>query len=715
MALIIDPDDLSQGLITAVADAVWGAPAGATVTITSAGSNFPSIGAGDFFEIRDHSDPENNGLYQETGGTPTTGSITADKITGVNPIANAVGEAIRFFGSDATLSDEKSVHFDLGTREIRLIQQGNLSTDGVTLQAVYSFAKEEWKGDADLIPFPFPIIGITSESFEFIDDWVPFDNTTRKLMRTGGWSEIDINSILKRQLAGVITLGTFEDPTNDTAYYSFGDDTVVDDSVDFDFAGPVNEPIETFFEFGNPPTCNFATTSTITRASGSFVTDGYKVGGSVTIRNADQAGNDGTFILTAVVALTLTVTGTPFTVGADTNAQLSVDNRGALTIRLRVRDADPNGKTFAQSDLAGAGVTVLTNKVDKFPVGNETDLKISATDATIDGSAPYTGMSITWFATPQARLIGGSSRDFGIIVDGNNGTAEQIYEFVQRQLRKLTDIDADADIFIGRLSDELLFFTGDTLRAGSTDSPPNNPDGGGTGVYIDNFDSNDTNRLEFVDNLGVIRTFPFVAAGTITFNSFLVSDSMGTFWMFFEYTERFTNTGFGISAASGSVATLDSSVTDLVAELALNDYINLQGFANAENNGIWQVTGAPAGGGPWTAQITKTDGATVVNETAGPSVSLDKNPINSPDAIIVEDNSSVPINGAITGATLNFDFDYDGNVQGGRDAGTDAPIVLRAIGLETAQFVETTGLLITRAVGLAFSLVSAQERNYSNP
>ena len=57
---------------------------------------------------------------------------------------------------------------------------------------------------------------------------------------------------------------------------------------------------------------------------------------------------------------------------------------------------------------------------------------------------------------------------------------------------------------------------------------------------------------------------------------------------------------------------------------------------------------------------------------------------------------------------------YDNNVQGGRTSGTNADIVLRAIGLETAQFVEATGT-ITRATGQVFSLVAALERNYSNP
>jgi hypothetical protein len=93
---------------------------------------------------------------------------------------------------------------------------------------------------------------------------------------------------------------------------------------------------------------------------------------------------------------------------------------------------------------------------------------------------------------------------------------------------------------------------------------------------------------------------------------------------------------------------------------------------------------------------------------------LDKNPIDSADAIIVDDNSAVDITGTVSGPSVAFDFDYDNNVQGGRTAATDADIVIRVIGTDVAAFVETFGT-ITRATGLSFSVVAPLERNYSNP
>lgn len=71
----------------------------------------------------------------------------------------------------------------------------------------------------------------------------------------------------------------------------------------------------------NMGTASIATTSTITRSSGSFVTDGFLVGQRIAIlpvnpedgSNLTTAGNGLICTLTAVAATTLTVSGTPLT------------------------------------------------------------------------------------------------------------------------------------------------------------------------------------------------------------------------------------------------------------------------------------------------------------------------------------------------------------------------------------------------------------------
>ena len=81
------------------------------------------------------------------------------------------------------LNQGTELTLDTSALTIALTVTGNLSNDGVTGQALYSFLKEEWKTDASLIPYPFPMVSITPEQFEFIAGWKPANDTTRNLMR----------------------------------------------------------------------------------------------------------------------------------------------------------------------------------------------------------------------------------------------------------------------------------------------------------------------------------------------------------------------------------------------------------------------------------------------------------------------------------------------------------------------------------------------------
>lgn len=792
MALITDPDNLSQGFVTTPGDAAWTGASGTSITITGA-ATLPALGTGDYFEIRDHSVPGNNGLYLTTG-VPTTSSVTATKQTGVNPV-NSVAESVRFFGRNNALADEKMVHFDTDAREIWLLGgMGNLSNDGVTLQALYSFAKEEWKDDANMIPHPFPMTSITPEQFELTDSWNFNNNTTRKLVRSGGWREISSAGILQQEWVGVVTLGSFEDQTpstGDLAYFQQGNDpTDTSAAQNFSFTGPVNEAIKSYDLVTSSTAYTsiaITLTTTLTRTAGSWISEGYRKGGQITIASAEDAGNNGTWTISSISATVLIVNGPLTNNAADTALTAAVNNRNVLNVFLRVRDADTNGKTFAQSNLSAIGVTAIDNKVFRFPITNATDLKISATDATIAASSPYTQILVRYFDQAfSIEVDSATNRNYGIVIDvgthsgvdgsvtngGNTlttaeggitganyaggtltvhdgtpdgttytisgtpsatvititgtfpatdtnlsfslqratpiaATAEQIYAKIQYLLRQAADIDSTDQTVTGRTASSLLRFVGDTLECGQ--AIPTNPNAGGSGVIIVGFTANDTNRLTFYDNAGTARNYPFVAAGTINFNTNLVSDANAKYWMFYEYVKRKAVSDLAISVPSGATATISSAGANLPST-AQNDYINILGATNSNNNGIWIVTSVSPTTSTFTAR--KVDGATVVAQTAFAGT-IDDNPVNSPDAIIVNNNAGSAITGVIGGATANFDFDYDNNVQGGRTAATDAAVRLRAIGLSTGQFVETLGT-ITRATGLSFSLVAALERNYSN-
>ena len=190
------------------------------------------------------------------------------------------------------------------------------------------------------------------------------------------------------------------------------------------------------------------------------------------------------------------------------------------------------GSTYDQSKLSAIGETSVTYQVYSFPLTDGADSNIVDADSVITSSSPFTSMSIYYYTGSVARTIGAGSYQFFTTIDGNQGTARQIYEFVQYQLRQNANINSGSGnptvtgrpgfsgSVIGKTADSLLTFVGSTLKT----SP---------GVYIDNFQVSDTNNLQFYDTGSNLVTFPFVAAGTITFNTNLQNDRSGSYKMFF--------------------------------------------------------------------------------------------------------------------------------------------------------------------------------------
>lgn len=80
-------------------------------------------------------------------------------------------------------------------------------------------------------------------------------------------------------------------------------------------------------------------------------------------------------------------------------------------------------------------------------------------------------------------------------------------------------------------------------------------------------------------------------------------------------------------------------------------------------------------------------------------------------AITVNDKDGLPITGTISSGSVAFTFDYDGNVQGGRTAGTDAQVVVVAGNKGSAKPVVVTGT-IGRSKGVSLGCVAEVDRGY---
>lgn len=754
MALVTSRTQLSQGSSLSVAGAIFATGTGADIRIhTSAANNLPALAVNEFFEVRDHTNSQNNGLYEVVTVTTLTDDYECDKVNGAAPIV-AGAETITTLGATGA-STEKSIWIDTAGLFIGIIEQGNVDAAGVNGDAVYSFLMQEYKNDDFLLAnAPFPMSAIDKDAGKYIIgqdfngnnngfNWLDSTVTattirTRKLLRSCGWNEVDSAGVINDRYFSVRTLGTFEDAVNDTAFYQFGTDTTVDDTVDFDFGGPVDEAVR-FRDYladgsinGGTGIAISADGRTLTRSDGgNWRTDGFVVGGQIDLRDSEDSTMDGTWLLSAVgsgvdgavtcgraadanagvefvdggggndilrlpageswttlgfvVGSKIIVTSAEdvgndgthtilvisnsardaevatasFTANADdttavigpfddaltpdTTVNASVNNDNAVRIGLRVRDGDVNGKTFQEANLATISRTVLGNFIFAFPLANATDLKITETDANIDANTPYTGMSLTLFSTAQSRggLVGGPY-NFGMIMDGNNGTNIECFEWLQRQLRKLTDIDAGAGVNIGRALGLMARFNGDTAEFGSGDGGltfPTNPEGGGSGLFIDNLNAASDNDTQFWDNTGALRSKPESIAVTHDINQVAIDDGVFELSMYFDRTIQTVVADFVLTSGTDKITSAGTNLPNN-AEISAGAYIRVTGLTggDAAMNGVYQIITEVTPGADW--DVVRQDGVAIVS-VASTSATLGQNCVDTPDAIIVHTNVNV--------------------------------------------------------------------------
>ena len=619
------------------------------------------------------------------------------------------------------LNQGTEVDFDTTLKTITLNIAGNLSNDGVTLKALYSFCKEEWKDFANLIAVEFPFVPITDESYELVEGWDFADDASRYLIRTGGWAVKNTSGAFTQKWAGIVGLGTIE--ANDQLYFNQGQG-----AVNIQLTGQVNQAVQIY----DDPNGDGNLTD-------GFGGDGGDRTGVFTlfVREQAQTYDSANLVSIGVSALDSQAYRFPINTGGDTKISASdntidttapyTDATNQFTATDISFTANNTITTAGAVDFSGltAGDKIIVTTASGLNDGtyevstaNATTITVTTTDIQTETSGAagsvtvaQTLMSISYYSSPQARTISGASYNFGVIIDAAGGTAEEVYEFVQRQLRRNIDINAETtggDV-IGKTTDELLEFVGNDLKVAEAVSgiASVNPEGGGTGVFIENFQAADTNRLFFVDNLGATVQFDFVAVTTLSFNPNLTNDTDAIFRVFFT-TNPAGNYGTSsavIVHANDKVESTDISftATDTITTagavdfgvFAAGEYIQVEN--SASNNGFYKIASITTVTNPNDTITVDTTFSTIANESAGAAVDITQAAM-----------------GDISGnATIQFDFNYDNNQQGGRTQATDAPITVVAIGLQTGQFVsaETT---IERTVTNSASLVAPLERNYEN-
>lgn len=614
------------------------------------------------------------------------------------------------------------VFIDTAAKTIKLNQTGNLSTDGVTLKCLYSFLKEEWRDDPNsknLAAFPFPMTPITDESFEFIEGWDFNADASRYLIRTAGWTVKNTSGNVTQKWAGIIGLGTIE--SNDQLYFQ---QSSGGSATNVQLTGQVNQAVQILRDDDGDG--NYAEGSDYDRRTvfNLFCREYNQLYGKSSLTDIGVTTMDS-------IAYRFPIsTGTDLKITADDTDVGSISPYTAIVVRYFdqafSRDVDSTtdrnfgivvdvGTHSGVDGSCSSGGTVFTtteggiNTSGNPYAGGTLTIHEGANAGTytISGNPTATQVTITGGTFPSTVSNQSFTLQRGTPV---TATAEQIYTKVQYLLRQNSDIDSTDQTVTGKTADALMRFVGDTLVCGNPS--PSNPNAGGSGVIIEGFSSSDTNRIEFYDNTGTKRTFPYVAVLTVNFGDNLRLDASAKYWIYFTYTHQATNTGFAITSASGQTATLTSLTTDL-SQILDNEEFYITGFATTGNNGLYRAT---AGGSSGSVAVEKADtgDANFTNESAGASVTIQFNPFGSASAVIVDNNAGSDMTASVSSqSSVQLSFNYDGNVQGGRTAAVDAAITAVGIGLNTGQYVKATGTL-ARSTANSVSLVAPLERNYSN-
>ena len=612
---------------------------------------------------------------------------------------------------DTTAGGADEIEIQTGAKTIQLLSQGTLSdaspgaTSGVTGKCVYSKFKEIWTSDSALNKHKFPIQMIYEASFGWINGWSPKDAQTRDLFRDAGFKEIDA-----RENTCIISLGSMH-ASSDQGYFT-NTGGLDQTKIDFDKTGELNENIQSKGSGGTPDNSTYLKL---------FLREMQK-----TFAEYDLLTAQGLTALKYEAYRLPLANASDILKCIDNDTVVGVTDAGSLS-----------GVKYSELKIdyiAGAGYTTAAvqsysvNDVVQDGVGRWARCTTLGTVVTPGGAWASFGGTSVWQIFPGERQIGTNYYAFNRILDvkdvTNNYRARlpEIHSWVQYKCRQASNINDDVGgdawgTVYGNIAPVFTSFIGDTLHSAH-------------GVFIDDYDANDKNDMVFwdvtVDGGGVNsitllpetstdRVFPFTAAGNFNFSQNFVDEVNNTtrYTMYFDYITSTAVTNLKVTGASGASATLDwSADASALDHLLNNDYLTITGFTTeTDNNGLWKITGVPTSN---TVTADKVDGINPVIEGTGQAATCKENPFESPGAIIVDNNSSVDIDGEISSAQISFDFDYTNNNQEGRTVDTDALVTIVALAYDGAQYT-TVSYIITKTTGQSIAINAIDELNYENP
>jgi len=361
-------------------------------------------------------------------------------------------------------------------------------------------------------------------------------------------------------------------------------------------------------------------------------------------------------------------------------------------------------KKYKDSVLADTGKTSTGANLVNLLLSNETDLDITVADASITGS-PYSEINVKYFAGNFQKDIDltGTARSFGIVVDvgTHSGT-----DGVTNGTALLTTAAAG--------------ITGATYAGGTLTVH----EGTGKGVYTISGTPTPTNIVTTTVITGTATGISFTLQRAVP-----VVASLQQIYTKIQYQLRQTGNINGLASAGTVVGKTGSILLNFVGSALKAGFyaptnpngggsgVTIQGYAATDVNSFTSYDNTAATRDyPYAAAGTISFNSPLIG--AGSSYRLmfttppgAGNDYGESGAITVNDAAGTPITGAIGSGSINFDYDYDGNVQGGFTGGTDRAVTLVGVRPASGKFVVATGTL-SRSKAIALSLVAEADRVY---
>jgi hypothetical protein len=360
-------------------------------------------------------------------------------------------------------------------------------------------------------------------------------------------------------------------------------------------------------------------------------------------------------------------------------------------------------KKYKDSVLSDTGKTSTGANIVNLLLSNETDLDITVADGSITGS-PYSEINVKYFPAAFSKDIDttGSARDFGIVVDVGTHSG------VDGVSNGTTTFTTAAGGITG------ANYTGGTLIV---------HEGAGKGTYTISGTPTATSITTTVAVTGSASGLSFTLQRAAP-----VSASLQQIYTKIQYQLRQNSNINGLASAGSVTGKTGALLLNFVGSALKAGFyaptnpngggtgVTIMGYASSDVNSFTSYDNtAAARDYPYSSAGALNCNANLTNSSTGYyRMYFTTNPAGNygtANAVTVNDASGSPIAGTITGSSINFTYDYTGNVQGGRTGNTDANVTVVAGNAGHAKPVVATGTL-TASKAISISLVAETDRSY---